>query len=86
MSVLVWIAIGLAGGLICGWLLRARGRALLGYVAVGTIGAILGGFAASVMLGLDVADLEPTSILLAAMGAGLLILILYSLPTVDVFD
>lgn len=86
MSVLIWIALGALGGLACGWFLRARGRALLGDLAVGVVGAILGGFAAAVTLGLDVADFDGTSTLVAAMGAALLILILHSLPNVDVFE
>ncbi len=86
MSVIVWIALGAIGGLAAGWFLRARGRALLGDLAVGVLGAIIGGFAASVLLGLDVADLDFTSILVAAMGAALLILVLHSLPPVDVFE
>lgn len=86
MSVLLWIALGIVGGLACGWLLRTRGRALLGDVAAGVIGALLGGFLAAALLGLDIADFELTSTLVAAMGAALLLLILHSLPTVDVFD
>ena len=86
MSVLLWIALGIVGGLACGWFLGARGRALLGDLAVGTTGAILGGFIAAALLGLDVADFEPTSTLTAAMGAALLLLVLHSLPAVDVFD
>ena len=86
MSILAWIALGMLGGLAGGWFLRARGRALLADVAVGVLGAMLGGFAASVLLGLDVADIDPTSILVAAMGAALLILVLHSLPTVEVFE
>jgi len=86
MSVLVWIALGIVGGLGCGWFLRTRGRALLGDLAVGVVGAILGGFLAAALLGLDVADFEPTSVLVAAMGAALLLLVLHSLPAVDVFD
>jgi uncharacterized membrane protein YeaQ/YmgE (transglycosylase-associated protein family) len=86
VSILAWIALGLLGGLACGWFLHARGRALLADVVVGGLGAILGGFAASVLLGLDVADVDPTSILVAAMGAALLILVVHSLPTVDVFE
>jgi uncharacterized membrane protein YeaQ/YmgE (transglycosylase-associated protein family) len=86
VSVLVWIALGVVGGLVGGWFLRARGRALLGDVAVGVVGAILGGFSAAVLLGLDVADFEPTSVLVAAMGAALLLLVLHSLPAVDVFE
>jgi uncharacterized membrane protein YeaQ/YmgE (transglycosylase-associated protein family) len=86
VSILVWIALGLLGGLACGWFLRSRGRALLGDIAVGVLGAIIGGFIAAVLLGLDIADIDVTSILVAAMGAALLILILHSLPTVDVFE
>jgi uncharacterized membrane protein YeaQ/YmgE (transglycosylase-associated protein family) len=84
--VLVWIGLGLFGGLAAGWGLRVRGRALAGDAAVGTLGAVLGGFMASVLLGLDVSDLELTSIVVAALGAVLLIVILHSLPAQDVFD
>jgi uncharacterized membrane protein YeaQ/YmgE (transglycosylase-associated protein family) len=86
VSILVWIALGIVGGLVCGWFLRSRGRALLGDMAAGLVGAIIGGFIAAVLLGLDVADLDGTSVLVAAMGAALLILILHSLPSVDVFE
>jgi len=86
MSVLVWIGLGLVAGLACGWYLRSRGRVLLGDVTVGVLGAMVGGFMAAVLLGLDIADIEPTSILVAGMGAALLILILHSLPSVEVFD
>jgi uncharacterized membrane protein YeaQ/YmgE (transglycosylase-associated protein family) len=86
MSVLAWMALGGLGGLACGWFLRSRGRALLGDLAAGVIGAVLGGFSASVLLGLDVADFDLTSILVAALGAALLILVLHSLPAVDVFE
>jgi uncharacterized membrane protein YeaQ/YmgE (transglycosylase-associated protein family) len=86
VSVVVWIAIGIVGGLACGWFLRSRGRALLGDVAVGVLGAVIGGFIAAVLLGLDIADVDLTSVLIAAMGAALLILILHSLPSVDVYE
>lgn len=86
MSILVWIALGLVGGLVCGWLLRSRGRALLGDVAAGVLGAVIGGFIAAVLLGLDILDIDGTSVLVAALGAALLILIVHSLPSVDVFE
>ncbi len=86
MSILAWVALGLVGGLVAGWYLRSRGRALVGDAAVGVLGAILGGFLASVLLGLDIADLDLTSVLVAAMGTALLVLILHSLPKVDVFE
>ena len=86
MSVFAWIALGGIGGLVAGWLLRARGRALLSDLTVGVLGAVVGGFLASVLLGLDVADLDGTSILVAALGAALLILVLHALPSVQVFE
>ncbi len=86
MSILVWIGLGLVGGLVCGWFLRSRGRALLGDAAAGVLGAVIGGFIAAVLLGLDIADIDGTSTLTAAMGAALLILVLHSLPSVDVFE
>jgi uncharacterized membrane protein YeaQ/YmgE (transglycosylase-associated protein family) len=86
VSVLVWIALGLAGGATAGWLMRQRGRALVSNAVVGVLGALLGGFMAAVLLGLDIADIDMTSVLVAAAAAALLILILHALPTVDVFE
>jgi uncharacterized membrane protein YeaQ/YmgE (transglycosylase-associated protein family) len=86
VSILAWIALGLLGGALVGWLWGLRGRALLGDAVVGVLGAILGGFLASVLLGLDIAGLDPTSLLVAAVGAAILILILHALPAADVFE
>jgi uncharacterized membrane protein YeaQ/YmgE (transglycosylase-associated protein family) len=86
VSVLAWIALGLLGGAAAGWLWGLRGRALLSDAVVGVLGAVLGGFMASVLLGLDIAGLDWTSILVAALGAAVLILILNALPAADVFD
>lgn len=86
MSILAWIALGLLGGAIVAWLWGLRGRALLADAVVGVLGAVLGGFLASVLLGLDIAGLDVTSLLVAAVGAALLILILHALPPTDVFE
>ena len=86
MSILAWIALGLLGGSVAGWLWGGRGRVLLGDAVVGVLGAILGGFMASVMLGLDVTGIDLTSLLVAALGAALLIVILHALPATRVFE
>jgi uncharacterized membrane protein YeaQ/YmgE (transglycosylase-associated protein family) len=86
VSILAWIGLGLVGGAVVGWLWGLRGRALLADGVVGVLGAVLGGFLASVLLGLDIAGLDVTSILVAAVGAALLILILHALPAMDVFE
>jgi uncharacterized membrane protein YeaQ/YmgE (transglycosylase-associated protein family) len=86
VSIVAWVVLGLVGGAIAGWLLGDRARALLGDVVVGVLGAILGGFMASVLLGLDIAAFDVTSVLVAAVGAAILILILHALPATEVFD
>ena len=86
VSILAWIALGLMGGAVVGWVWGLRGRGLLADAVVGVLGAVLGGFLASVLLGLDIAGLDVTSILVAAVGAVLLILILHALPATDVFE
>ncbi len=86
MSIVAWIALGLVGGAVAGWLFGLRGRALLSDAVVGVIGAVLGGFMAAVLLGLDIADIDGTSVLVAAVGAGLLILVVNTLPVIDIYE
>ena len=86
MSLLAWIALGLLGGAVVGWLLGQRGRMLVASIVVATLGAILGGFMAAVMLGLDISGLDLTSIVMAALGAALLVILLRALPPAEVFD
>jgi uncharacterized membrane protein YeaQ/YmgE (transglycosylase-associated protein family) len=83
---LVWIVLGLVGGAIAGYLTGLRGRPLLSDAVVGVLGAILGGFLASALLGLDISAIDWTSVLVAALGAALLIVILHALPAADVFE
>jgi len=80
VSIVAWFALGLLGGGVVGWLRRRRGRLLLGDMVVGVLGAILGGFMASVTLGLDISGIDWISMLVAAVGAALLIAILSTLP------
>jgi uncharacterized membrane protein YeaQ/YmgE (transglycosylase-associated protein family) len=86
VSILAWIALGLVGGGLAGWLWGLRRSALLGYAVVGVLGAIVGGFMASVMLGLDISGFDLTSVLVAAFGAAILIVILHALPPTEVFE
>ena len=86
MSVLAWLLLGLAGGVLAGWLAGHRGRMLLADAVVGTLGAILGGFLAAALLGLDVVALDLTSLVAAAIGGLILILILHALPPSDVYE
>jgi uncharacterized membrane protein YeaQ/YmgE (transglycosylase-associated protein family) len=86
MSVLAWIGLGLIGGLVIGWLMGGRGRELLASVVVGVLGAVIGGFMAAVLLGLDISGIDVTSVLVAAVGALGLILFHKAIPAADVFE
>ena len=86
MSIVAWIALGLIAAGAIGWLRGRRGRLLLGDLVVGVLGAVLGGFMATVTLGLDIADVNWTSVLVAAGGAALLILLLNALPVTEVYE
>jgi uncharacterized membrane protein YeaQ/YmgE (transglycosylase-associated protein family) len=85
VSIIAWIVLGLVGGAVVGWLWGRRGRMLLGDIVVAVLGAILGGFMASVLLGLDVTQIEGVSLGVAALGAAILIAILHALPAADIF-
>jgi len=86
MSVIAWIALGLVAGLVVGWLLGARRRELLASVVVGVLGAILGGFLASVLLGLDISGIDGATVLVAAIGALVLILFERAIPPMQVYE
>ena len=86
MSILAWIALGLIGGTVVGWLRGHRGRVLVGDSVVGVLGAVLGGFMASVTLGLDISGIDGTSLMVAAVGAAILIVVLNALPATEIYD
>ena len=86
MSIVAWIALGVVAGGVVGWLTDGRGRDLVASVVVGVMGALLGGFLVSVLLGLDITDVDPTSVIVAGIGALALIILLRGLPAIEVFD
>jgi len=86
MSVVAWIILGLVMGLAIGWLAGARQRALVASVVVGVLGAIIGGFMAAVLLGLDISGVETTTLVVAAVGALLLILFERAIPATQVYE
>ena len=73
MGILTWLVLGLVAGLIAGYLMKGGGYGLVGDIVLGILGAILGGFLSSVLLGVDVSGFNLTSILIAVVGACILI-------------
>ena len=88
MSVVAWICLGLVGGVAAELAFPSGSdqRGWLPSLVVGVLGAVIGGFLAAVLLGLDITVLDLTTLLVAAVGALSLILLLRAMPETDVFE
>jgi uncharacterized membrane protein YeaQ/YmgE (transglycosylase-associated protein family) len=75
MGILAWILLGLVAGWLAGQFMRGGGYGVVGDIVLGIVGAIVGGFLASTLLGLDVNGFNVMSILIAFIGACLVIAI-----------
>jgi uncharacterized membrane protein YeaQ/YmgE (transglycosylase-associated protein family) len=77
MSILAWIVLGAIAGYLAGFLVRGdEGLGVIGHILLGIVGALIGGFAAGVLLGTNPVDgaLDVSSILTATVGAILTVL------------
>ena len=75
MGIIAWILLGLIAGFLAGQVMKGGGYGLVGDIVLGIIGAVVGGFLASTFLGLDVNGFNVMSILIAFVGACLVIAI-----------
>jgi len=75
MGILSWIVLGLIAGFLAGQFMKGGGYGLIGDIILGIIGAVVGGFLASQFLGLDVNGFNLISILIAFVGACIVIAI-----------
>ena len=80
-QVITWVIIGLVAGLFAGMLVRGRGLGFVSSIAVGLLGAVLGGFLFSV-LGIQLPaafagglTLAWSDMLVAFIGATLILLL-----------
>jgi uncharacterized membrane protein YeaQ/YmgE (transglycosylase-associated protein family) len=73
MGILTWIVLGLVAGWLAGQFMRG-GYGLVGDIALGIVGAIVGGFLSGLILGRDmVTGFNLESVLVAFLGAVVLI-------------
>jgi uncharacterized membrane protein YeaQ/YmgE (transglycosylase-associated protein family) len=78
MGILAWIVVGLIAGWLAGQVMRGGGYGLLGDIIVGVVGGLLGGWLATSVLhiGADVNGINLESILVAFVGAVILLVLL----------
>jgi uncharacterized membrane protein YeaQ/YmgE (transglycosylase-associated protein family) len=74
VSIIGWIILGLVAGWLASVVMRG-GYGLLGNIILGVVGALVGGFLSSVLLGVDVTGFNLPSILIATLGAIIVIAI-----------
>ncbi len=75
MGILSWIVLGLIAGFLAGQFMKGGGYGLIGDIILGIIGALVGGFLSSQLLGIDVNGFNIVSILIALVGACIVIAI-----------
>jgi uncharacterized membrane protein YeaQ/YmgE (transglycosylase-associated protein family) len=74
MSIIAWIILGLIAGWVAN-MLMGGGYGVLGDLVVGIVGALIGGWVASLLFGIGVTGLNIVSIIIAIVGACILIAI-----------
>jgi uncharacterized membrane protein YeaQ/YmgE (transglycosylase-associated protein family) len=79
MGIIAWLIVGLIAGWLAG-MLTGGGRGLLGNIVLGVLGGLIGGFVGSAIFGWDMTGFNIPSILLATLGAVLLVLALRMVP------
>ncbi len=81
MGILSWIIVGLIAGWLAGLVVKGGGYGIVGDIVLGIVGALIGGFLAANLLGLGdaVNGINVTSIVVAAIGAIILVLIVRAL-------
>jgi uncharacterized membrane protein YeaQ/YmgE (transglycosylase-associated protein family) len=78
MGILSWIVVGLIAGWLAGQVMKGGGFGLIGDIIVGVVGGLLGGWIATSFLhiGADVNGINLESILVAFVGAIILLVVL----------
>jgi uncharacterized membrane protein YeaQ/YmgE (transglycosylase-associated protein family) len=82
MGILSWIIIGLIAGWLAGVIMRGTGYGILGDIVLGIIGALIGGFLASAVFGIQspVSGFNVVSLIVALLGAIFVVAIVRALP------
>ena len=76
MSIIGWIILGLIAGWLAGQFMRGGGYGIVGDIVLGILGALVGGWITSALLGRDMVNgFNIESLIVAVLGAILLIAI-----------
>lgn len=76
LNIILWIVFGLLVGVIAGFIDKGRVKGgMLGTIIIGLLGALVGGFLAKIIFGFQITGFNLQSLLIAVLGALLVVLI-----------
>ena len=78
MSIIAWLVLGAIAGYLAGFLVKGdEGLGVIGHVVLGIVGALVGGFLASVLFKTSSIDgpLDVSSIVTAVIGAIIVVVV-----------
>jgi uncharacterized membrane protein YeaQ/YmgE (transglycosylase-associated protein family) len=82
VSIIAWIVLGAIAGYLAGFLVRGdEGLGVIGHIALGIVGALVGGFLAGVLFSSDPIEgaLDIGSIVVATIGAVITVIVVSAL-------
>ncbi len=81
MDLLAWIVVGLIAGWLAGVIVKGGGYGIVGDIILGIVGAIVGGFLASFLLGIPspLTGINISTIVVAIIGAIIVVAIFRAL-------
>ncbi len=81
MDLLAWIVVGLIAGWLAGVIVKGGGYGIVGDIILGIVGAIVGGFLASFLLGIPspLTGINISTIIVAIIGAIIVVAIFRAL-------
>ncbi|MFY9397589.1 MAG: GlsB/YeaQ/YmgE family stress response membrane protein [Desulfomonilia bacterium] len=82
MGILSWIIIGIIAGWLTGLIMKGSGYGVLGDMILGIVGALVGGFLAGALFGVQapVSGFNLGTLVIAVLGAILVVAIVRALP------
>ncbi len=81
MGILAWLVVGLVAGWLAGMVMKGGGYGVVGDIIIGIVGALVGGFLAGALFGVDAVNgINFASIVTAFVGAVILIAVIRALP------
>ncbi|NLG73199.1 MAG: GlsB/YeaQ/YmgE family stress response membrane protein [Chloroflexi bacterium] len=82
MGILSWIIVGLIAGWLAGVVMKGSGYGVIGDIILGIIGALVGGFLASALFGVDnaISGFDISTLIVAFLGAVVVVALVRALP------